>query len=288
LDLTRLRHILAVARNQSFSRAAEEQGITQPALSRSIAAFEQRHGVTLFDRGRGGVYPTAAGQLVVEHARALLASADDLERSLRGYGSGEAGRLAIGLGPLLASLLLPRLSGTLMRSRPGLQVSTLIRPPDQLITDLLGDKIEMILGNNWQLGRLPGTEVETLGRIRLAIMVRAAHPLAKARRASLADLEGYPAASAVDLPAGGLSSHAGAFVCDNFHILRETVQQTDCIWISSPAFVAQELRDGTLVQLPISDLAFDASDVVTVFRRGRTCSPAALAAAEEVRAMLEA
>lgn len=58
MEMTRLRHILAVARTRSFSRAAEEEGITQPALSRSIAAFEQRHGVTLFDRGRGGVHVT--------------------------------------------------------------------------------------------------------------------------------------------------------------------------------------------------------------------------------------
>ena len=91
MDLNRLRHIVAVARNQSFSRAAEEQGITQPALSRSIAAFERRHGVVLFDRGRGGVHPTAAGNLVIDQARKLLAAAGDLERSLRRHPAGEVG-----------------------------------------------------------------------------------------------------------------------------------------------------------------------------------------------------
>ena len=109
MELTRLRHILAVARTGSFSRAAEEERITQPALSRSIAAFEQRHGVILFDRGRGGAHPTPAGRLVIEQARRLLSATNDLERSLRLYGTGEAGRLAFGLGPLLASLFLPGL-----------------------------------------------------------------------------------------------------------------------------------------------------------------------------------
>ena len=95
MELTRLRHIVAVARNRSFSRAAEEEGITQPALSRSIAAFERRHDVTLFDRGRGGVYPTPAGTLVIEQASKLLAGSSELERSLKLYGRGDAGRVGV-------------------------------------------------------------------------------------------------------------------------------------------------------------------------------------------------
>jgi DNA-binding transcriptional LysR family regulator len=287
MELTRLRHIVAVARNQSFSRAAEEEGITQPALSRSIAAFEQRHGVVLFDRGRGGAHPTPAGLLVIEQARKLLSAANDLERSLKRYPGGEAGRIAFGLGPLLASLFLPRLGSSLLRAYPGLQVTTLIRPPTQLITELLGDRIEMILGNNWSLGRVPGTELKRLGTMKVGIMVRGGHPLANRGPVTAADLEDYPAASALELPAGGMSGHAGSFVCDNFHVLRETVLQTDCAWISSPAFLADELSDGRMIQLDIADLAPTESDICLVFKRGRTRSPAAIAVTEEVTAMLE-
>src|SRR5213593_1327258 len=100
MDLTRLRHIVAVADTGSFSRAAEDVRITQPALSRSIATFEQQYGVRLFDRGRGGVSSTPAGSLVIEQARSMLSAATDLERSMRLFGKGEAGRVAFGLGPL--------------------------------------------------------------------------------------------------------------------------------------------------------------------------------------------
>ncbi len=151
MDLNRLRHILAVARTGSFSRAAEEERITQPALSRSIAAFEQRHAVLLFDRGRGGAHATPAGALVIEQARRLLAAATDLERSLRLYGTGDAGRIAFGLGPMLASLLLPKLGSALLQARPGLQILTSIRTPEQLMPELLNDRIEMIIGNSWQV-----------------------------------------------------------------------------------------------------------------------------------------
>lgn len=285
MDLTRLRHIVAVNRNRSFSRAAEEEGITQPALSRSIAAFEERHGVTLFDRGRGGVHPTATGLHVIDHAQKLLAAAHDLERSLKRYPGGEAGRIAFGLGPLVAGLFLPRLAGALLGAWPGLQIVTLTRTPDQLVAELLSDRIELIIGNNWNLGRMPGTELERLGRLKIAAMARAGHPLANKDRVTLADLEAYPVASAVELPSGSLGA-AGCFVCDNFHVLRETVLRTDCTWMSSPAFLTEDLRAGRMVALEIADLAQAQSDICLVFKRGRTRSPAAVAVADEVRRML--
>jgi hypothetical protein len=74
MNLPRLRHIVAVARDRSVSRAAEEAGITLPALSRSVAACEQRHPPRLFDRGRSGVHPTAAGLPVIDPPTKLLAA----------------------------------------------------------------------------------------------------------------------------------------------------------------------------------------------------------------------
>jgi LysR family pca operon transcriptional activator len=286
MDLTRLRHIVAVARNRSFSRAAEEEGITQPALSRSIAAFEQRHGVSLFDRGRGGVHPTGAGLHVIEEAKKLLAAASDLERSLKRYPGGEAGRIAFGLGPLIASLFLPRVAASLLNTWPSIQILTLTRTPNQLVADLLEDRIEMILGNNWNLGRVPGTELERLGNLAIAVMVRAGHPLTRPGRPTLADLEDYPVASAVELNEGSATGCAGSFVCDSFAVLRETVLATDCFWMSSPAFLAGDLREGRMVQLDVTDLAAGQSDICLVFKRGRTRSPAATAIADAVRAML--
>jgi len=288
MDLTRLRHILAVARNQSFSRAAEEEGITQPALSRSIAAFEQRHGVVLFDRGRGGVHVTPAGTLVIDQATKLLAAAGDLERGLRLYGKGEAGRLAFGLGPLVASLFLPGLSRALLSTRPGLEIVSVIRPPEQLIPELLSGRIEMILGNDWRISKVPGTVLEPLGALKLAIIVRAGHPLARAAAITAADLEHYPSASAVEMPAGAVRGNSGLFVCDNFHILRDTVRESDCVWITSPAFLSDDLAGGRLVRLEVSDLPTGHSEICVVFQRGRTRSPVALAVTEQIRALLDA
>lgn len=286
MDLTRLRHILSVARNRSFSRAAEEEGITQPALSRSIAAFEKRHGVVLFDRGRGGAHPTPAGHLVIEQARRLLEASTDLERSLRLYGTGEAGRIAFGLGPMLASVILPDLSRVLLQTRPGLQILTMLRTPEQLLPELLSDRIEMIVGNSWQVSHVPGTEKQDIGRLRLSVLVRASHPLAGKTDIAISDLASFPAASPIEPSALDIGIRAGSFICDNFHILRDTVLQTDCVWVCSPTFVARELRDRALVELQVRGWGPLDSEICVVARRGRTQSPAARLVVDEIRSML--
>jgi len=284
VDFTRLRHIVAVNRNRSFSRAAEEEGITQPALSRSIAAFERRRGVVLFDRGRGCVHPTAAGLHVIDQAQKLLSAARDLERSLRHYPEGEVGRVAFGIGPLIAGLFLPGISSALLQAWPRLQIVTLTRPPDQMIADLLSDRIEMIIGNNWNLGRMPTTELHNLGRVKIAIMVRAGHPLTKERRVTIPMLADYPVASAMELPSA--SGATGSVVCDNFHVLKETMLQTDCTWMSSPDYLSGDIAAGRVVELEVAGFPATRGDICLVFKRGRTRSPAATAVEGHVRRML--
>ncbi len=286
MEYAKLRHVVAVARAGSFSRAAEVLHLTQPALSRSVAAFEAYHGVRLFDRERSGVTLTAGGKMVVEQARAILSATGDLERNLRLYSKGEAGRIEFGLGPLLASLLLPTLSRSLMRSRPNLQLFTLTKPADQLLMEMMNDNIEMIFGNSWHVSQLPNVINEPIGTLKLAMIVRADHALAGRAGLSMSDLTGFPVASAVELPSGGLAGTGGAFICDNFHILRETVLETDCVWLSAPAFVAAELHEGRMALLDIIDLWPAQTEICMVFRRGRTRSPIASAITDEVREIL--
>lgn len=286
MDHAKLRHIVAVARIGSISRAAEELHLTQPALSRSVAAFEAQYGVRLFDRERSGVTLTAGGRMVVDQARAILASTGDLERSLRMFSKGEAGRIDVGMGPLLASLLLPNLSRSLMKSRPQLQLFAMTKPADQLLAELMNDNVEMVFGNSWHVSQLPNLFNQPIGKLKLAMIVRAGHPLAGCKGLAMSDLAGLPVATAVELPAGGLSASGGAFICDNYHILRETVLETDCVWISAPAFVANELREGRMALLDTVDLWPTHSDVCVVSRQGRTKSPIASAIIEEVGQIL--
>lgn len=285
LDLTRLRHIVAIARNGSFSRAAEDLHITQPALSRSIATFEQRFGVKLFDRGAGGVVPTSVGRLVAEEAERLLTSARDLEHNLKLYGKGEAGRIAMGVGPLAASLILPRLSQAILREGRSLQLRASIKPAEQLLQELLADEIEMIFANSWRFDASPELEVSPVGSVRLAMIVRGGHPLTQRGDVRLADLNAFPGVNAVELPSAGLTGEAGAFVCDNFHIMRETVLGTDGVWLASPDLLTEDIETGRLCPLDVADFHPIRNEVSMIRRRGRTMSPAAEAVAAIVQAI---
>lgn len=265
--------------------ADEAEGLTQPALSHSIASFERDYGLRFFDRGRGGVAATAAGSLVLENARQLVASLEALDRSLRLFSKGETGRIAFGLGPHLASMLLAEVSSALLRSRPGLQVKPFIGPTGTLLDQLRDDKIEFILGHAWDIAMSPRIELELLSSLQLAVLVRAGHPLSGEEPLRLSDLNAYPVASSVDLPAStpGLG---GGLICENSHILRDVVEQTDCIWISSPRFVARQLAEGRLVQLHVDDLMPKQIEIGIVSRYGRTKSPAAVSLIEEFRSAL--
>jgi LysR family transcriptional regulator, pca operon transcriptional activator len=283
INLPRLRHIVTIARLRSFSRAAEELHITQPALSRSVAAFEERFGIRIFDRGRGGVVPTALGGLVIEEAERLLRSALDMEHNLALYGRGEAGRISVGFGPLAASLILPDLSRALMVPGKSLQLHTSTKLAPALLEELLDDEIEMIFANSWPLGAAEDLSVEPVGTTAITIIARGGHPLAGKRGIHLPELREYPVANAVELPVAGLTGEAGAFVCDNYHISRETVLGSDCIWLASPDILRADFEAGLLVQLDVEGFAPLKNEISMITRAGRTMSPAAREVAALVR-----
>lgn len=273
MNLTQLRHILAIDRTRSFSRAAEDLHVTQPALSRSIAAFEARYGLRLFDRDRSGVAPTALGRLVIAEAERVLGAARDLDHNLRLYARGEGGELAVGMGPLLA-MLLPAIGTRMMAAAPGLHLRASVRTPDNLVRELLDDRIELICGNSWAIREVADLEIERVASVSLGFLVRAGHPLVGAT-VTLAELGHYPQASAAGASVPWLAPGSGSFICDNYHVLRELVLESDCLWLASPMVLEADIAEGRLVALDVADFRGVESEVEVVRRRGRTLSPAA-------------
>src|SRR5680860_105807 len=95
LDVRRLRVLREVAREGSFSGAAERLSFTQSAVSQQVASLEREAGASLVERGARGVRLTEAGRALVAHADAIVARLDDAEQELAAIAGLRGGRLRL-------------------------------------------------------------------------------------------------------------------------------------------------------------------------------------------------
>jgi DNA-binding transcriptional LysR family regulator len=287
-EISQLKLILAVARTGSFTRAAQEMNVSQPVLSRSIAAFEARHSMRVFDRGRTGAVPTAIGLSVIRDAARLVRTQRDFRANIELYRCGEAGEVAVGLGALLASLFLPELSKTFVRERPKLRLMTVINSSSRLYSQLMDDTLEIIFANNSLLKNMEDVVVSPIGALDLAPVVRFGHPLAGRNGVTLDDLAAFPVAGGWEWRLSERKPEAGGFTCDNFHILRETVLETDCVWLSSLMFLKPDIEQERLVPLKVTDFHYTQTEIGVAHRYGREISPAATGVIDLIKALVSA
>lgn len=287
ISLAKLQHLVAVARCGSFSRAAAELNLSQPALSRSIAALEDRYGFMLFNRLGHGVEPTAAGLQVLEQARPMLQGLLVFESNLRLLGEGRGGRLAMGMAPLIASQLVAKFSA-LFFSAGEAQLRVMIRPGEDLLQALRNDEVELIVFPETHLHDTDEIDVELLGFVRPACVVRRGHPLLNRDRLLVDDLSAYPWASSLEAAVGPQVPSRSRMICENYHILRDAVMASDLVCICSHAFVAEELHEGSLAEIFIEDLPLGPTRIHAARLRGRVHSPLAVRALEAMRAYLAA
>lgn len=95
LDLTSLRLFVAVCELRSMSRVSEEANMVPSAVSKRLALLEETLGVKLLRRRRRGMEPTAPGDALLEHARALLGRIDQIHQDMTAYASGIRGQIKL-------------------------------------------------------------------------------------------------------------------------------------------------------------------------------------------------
>lgn len=123
MDEFRLKVFVTAARTLSFSKCAELLNVTQPAVSRHIGELESRYGVPLFVRGSSGVRLTKAGELLLEHAEALLSAYQKMDYDMKLLAQTGQGSLVIGASTTIAMYLLPSLLAKFMERAAGVSLS---------------------------------------------------------------------------------------------------------------------------------------------------------------------
>jgi DNA-binding transcriptional LysR family regulator len=122
MELKQLRAFLAVAEALSFTRAAQRLNLTQPPLTRQIAALEHKLGVSLFARTSRRVALTAAGNMLLAHVRPLLLHADQVAQVMH-HQRLECRHFGVGCTPMAYYSAMPLLIAQFRQQYPQIQLS---------------------------------------------------------------------------------------------------------------------------------------------------------------------
>ncbi len=136
MELRQLRAFERVVALGSFSRAAEELALSQPAVTAQVQGLERELGVRLLERLPRRVLLTAAGEALLPFARTMLNLEEDARRALEELKGVRAGTLRVGASPTIGTYLLPALLGELKRRHPGLRTIAEIRPTHEVAAAL--------------------------------------------------------------------------------------------------------------------------------------------------------
>ena len=147
MNSRQLRYAVELSEVGSFSKLAETQGVSQPALSKQILSLEKELGVKLFQRAATFVSPTPAGAHFIREAREILYKEDQLKKSMMQYKSGDRGELIIGVTPFRGSYLMPALVKRLSTKFSGLQVKLVEKGSEFLRHDAAEGKFDFAVVN---------------------------------------------------------------------------------------------------------------------------------------------
>jgi len=144
MDTRQLAAFCAVVERRSFSRAAEQLGVTQPAVSLQIRSLEKRLGRQLLDRSGRRVEPTEAGQRLYRSAQRLLAQEEQLLAELGEEADGDiGGRLEIGASTGPGGTVLPLVLGEFQRRHPAVTVALSVSDTQHVIEQVARRELEL-------------------------------------------------------------------------------------------------------------------------------------------------
>ena len=191
LDMTTLRLFAAVCETRSIARAAEQANIVGSAISKRLAQLEDTVGTPLLMRRRRGVEPTPAGETLLEHARNMLASADQIERDMAAYAAGVKGQVRIlATASAIAESLADDVASFLKHpAHHDIQIDIEERVSTGVLRGLREGSASV--GICWDAANLEGLETRPWRSDHLAVVMPLKHPLARHATLELAQTLDY-------------------------------------------------------------------------------------------------
>lgn len=285
MDTELLKTFLAICRQRSFSRAAEQLHRTQPAISRRISLLERELGVPLFERGAGELMLSQAGRVLLPFAERALAAIRDAEDAVCDLRQTNAGPLSLAIVGTLAGRELSALLKRFAAQHPKVEIS-LRTARSAEVSDLVR-RGEATLGIRYDRDRSPDLESSLLGTEPLLVVCGSDHPLAGRRVRSFAALSNEhwvafpgPRDIAAEHVFGLFQAHGFGEVSwtpiDSLTAQKRLVEAGFGLALMPENNIAEELAAGTVRKIRVDDLRAGAP-VFAVTRRGGYLSAAAQA-----------
>lgn len=217
MNIRDLKYLVAVADLCHFGKAAEACFVTQPALSMQIKKLEETLGVQLFERTNKSVMLTEIGKSMTQYARNILLNVEHMKEAARTMQDPFAGTLHIGVIPTLAPYLLPHILPELSALFPKLNMYLIEDTTDNLVKQLIEGKLDVALL------ALPLEDENLVATPLFAeafyLLVSAQHPLSKAKKINVADLDEQ---TLLLLKDGHCLRNQALQVCQNTHVINTT------------------------------------------------------------------
>jgi DNA-binding transcriptional LysR family regulator len=240
----RLQYVVSTARYGSFTAAADRVGVTQSAITKSVADLERELGYSIFNRTARGVLLTEEGRAFVLRAARLLDEAQDLFRGAFAGSDPYAGVLRIGVCPASLEWLLVEPLAILLARHPGIRLDIVGGTFDRVVQQLRGGAIDVALGYEAAFEQQPDFRREELPALRTTFFVRQGHPILECDQVTKADIAKYDlispsGSSPYDLFWRQIYEESGAdpndriHIVDYFPIVARLVRNTDAISVVS-------------------------------------------------------
>lgn len=258
----RLQVFHSVAKLLSFTKAAEQLFMTQPAVTFQVKQLEEHFNTRLFERKRGRITLTPAGQLVMGYAEKILGLSSEMDIRVGELTGEVSGPLLLGASMTIAEFILPRVLGEFKALHP--QVQTLMTVAN---SEIIGNRVaELVLdvGLVESPSPLPNVITEVCCDDELVVICAPNHRLAKSRGVTPQEVFAEPIISRES--GSGTREFADNYfrdcgvMPDELNIVMElgspeaikgVVESGLGVGIMSRATVVKELRLGTLVALPL-------------------------------------
>lgn len=189
MDMRQLKFFLGVAACESFTKAAEQLHVAQPALSIAIKKLEEELDVFLFNRRGRKISLTAEGEALFLHAQGILQGVSNAKQEIADLRGLLKGEVRVGLTPMLSSFFFPKIISSFTSSHPGLKIS--ISGDSAWSIQRKIESGELDIGVI--AGQVPdGLDSHHLLREEIVACVYAGHPFAGRKKVALRELLGEP------------------------------------------------------------------------------------------------